>query len=155
MYYTVRQPARLSTRPELVLLINLVLGVAVILFFQCMGTLMGSASRAKQGIRWGLVAHTSAMFSFVTIFTAMNMDLLSVSYIDNRAFPGDDKAPPGPFGYQFRIFSQPINVTPYIMFFLNNWLADGLLVSSTSKYVAHSLNMSRSCSSIVVVSSML
>lgn len=100
-----------------------------------MGTLIGSDSRTRGGIRWGLVAHAAAMFSFVTIFTATNMDLLSISYIDNRAFPGDASAPPGPFGYQFLVYSSPINVTPYIMFFLNNWLADGLLVSSTPNSV--------------------
>jgi len=103
-------------------------GIVVILFFQCMGSLMGSGSRTMGRIKWGLVAHTAAMFSFVTIFTVTNMDLLSISYIDNRAFPGDNMTPPGPFGYQFLVYSEPINVTPYIMFFLNSWLADGLLL---------------------------
>jgi hypothetical protein len=118
----------------------IVLGVVVTLFFQCMGTLIGSTTCSRQGTRWGLVAHATAMFSFVTIFTATNMDLLSISYIDNRAFPGNDMVPPGPFGYQFLVYSEPINVTPYIMFFLNNWLADGLLVSSTSDSVARPFN---------------
>ena len=30
----------------------------------------------------------------------MNFNILSVSYIDNREFSGEDTAPPGPFGYQ-------------------------------------------------------
>ena len=126
-------------------------GIVVIFFFQCMGLLMGSAGRTKRGIRWGLVAHTTAIFSFVTIFTATNLDLLSISYIDNREFLGEDMAPPGPFGYQFLVFSKPINITPYIMFFLNSWLADGLLVSSTLKPVVQSSDLGHSPSSTVAV----
>ena len=129
-----------------------ILGVVAILFFQCMGTLVGSVSRMSGRIRWGLVVHTVAMFSFVTIFTVVNMDLLSISYIDNRAFPGDDKAPPGPFGYQFLVYSKPINLIPYIMFFLNNWLADGLLVSPTPNSVVRLSHLFCFCSSIVAAS---
>ena len=114
-----------------------------------MGTLLGSDGRAGRGIRWGLVAHTAAMFSFVTIFTGTNMNLLSVSYIDNRAFPGNEMVPPGPFGYQFLVFSEPINLTPYIMFFLNTWLADGLLVSFAPTSVARLFNVGRPYSSTV------
>lgn len=116
-----------------------------------MGTLLGSVGRMKGSTKWGLVAHTAAMFSFVTIFTATNMDLLSISYIDNRAFPGNDVIPPGPFGYQFLDYSNPINLTPYIMFFLNNWLADGVLVSSTPRSAAKLFNVHCSSSSIVAV----
>ena len=97
-----------------------------------MGTLLNPTRFARGDIKWGLVAHTVAMFSFVTVFTAANLDLLSVSYIDNREFPGTDVLPPGPFGYQFFIFSKPINIAPYVMFYLNSCLADGLLVSPTS-----------------------
>ena len=71
------------------------------------------------------------MFSFVTIYTAVNLHIQSISYIDNRNFPGDGPdLPPGPFGYQFYIYSKAISVLPSVMFTLNNWLADGLLVSS-------------------------
>lgn len=97
---------------------------------------MGSVDCTKRGIRWGLVAHTVAMFSFVTIFVATNIDLLSVSYIDNREFSGNVMGPPGPFGYQYQDYLKPIYTTPYIIFFLNSWLADGLLVSAASKLIA-------------------
>ena len=95
-----------------------------------MGALFNPANRTKGGIRWGLVAHTVAMFSFVTISTALNLDIQSFSYIDNREFPGNGGIPPGPLGYQFLIYSKAISVVPSIMFILNQWLADGLLVSS-------------------------
>lgn len=69
------------------------------------------------------------MFSFVTIYTATGLDLQSISYIDNRDFPGiDGVLSPGPLGYQFLIYSNAINVVPTLMFQFNNWLADGLLV---------------------------
>ena len=83
----------------------------------------------REGIKWGPVTYTCAMFSFVTIFTAMNLDIQSISFIDNREFPGiPDVLPPGPLGYQFLIYSKAISIVPNLMFLLNNWLADGLLV---------------------------
>ena len=105
-----------------------ILGIVVILFFRCMGAFLNRPR--EMGIRWGLVAHTVAMFSIVTTNTAMSLHVQSLSYIDNREFPGTYGAlDPGPLGYQLLIYSRPINAVPYIMFFLNNWLADGLLVS--------------------------
>ena len=94
-----------------------------------MGALLSPINRKRQGIKWGLVAHTTAMFSFVTINTAMSLDIQNISYVDKRDYPGSEALPPGPFGYQLIIYSKPISVIPTLMFFLNNWLADGLLVS--------------------------
>ena len=100
-----------------------------------MGVLLSPAYRARKGVRWGLVAYTAVSFSFVTIFTALNLDVQSISYIDNREFPGSDTLPPGPLGYQYLIYSKSISVVANLMFLLNNWLADGLLVSSASSSV--------------------
>ena len=78
------------------------------------------------------------MFSFVTIFTAINLDIQSISYVDNREFPGDDVMfPPGPLGYEFLIYSKAISVVPSVMFHLNTCLADGLLVSCLTNSVTH------------------
>lgn len=86
----------------------------------------------RRGIKWILVAHTTAMFSFVTIYTATSLDTLSVSYIDNREFPGlDGLLPPGPLDVIYT--SGAIDVVSNVMFVLNGWLADGLLVSSHSQ----------------------
>lgn len=94
-----------------------------------MAALFDPANRRREGTKWGLVIYTFVMFSFVTIFTAMNSDILSISFIDNREFPGvGDVLPPGPIGYQYSIYSKAISVVPNLMFLLNNWLADGLLV---------------------------
>ena len=99
-----------------------------------MTALLSSANRTRGGIKWGLVVHTITMFSFVMIDCFTNFAIQSISYIDNRAFTGDEMYP-GPFGYQLYTISEPINVVPSVTFYLNNWLADGLLVGSASDSV--------------------
>lgn len=76
----------------------------------------------------------------------MNLNLQSISYIDNRGFPGGGLLSPGPLGYQFLIYSKATSVVPNIMFLLNNWLADGLLASSVSNSVVQAFNGGRSSS---------
>ena len=99
------------------------------LFFQCMAALLDPVNRRRDGNKWGLVAYTTVMFTFVTVFTGMNLNVQSISFIDNREFPGvEGVLPPGPLGYQFFIYSKALSVVPNLMFLLNNWLADGLLV---------------------------
>ena len=111
--------------------VRFVLGTLIVLFFKCMVALLNPAHRRGEGIKWGLVCYTAAMFSFVTVYTAMNDNIQSDSYIDNREFPGvDGVLPPGPLGYQALVYSKPLIIIPNLMFLLNNWMADGLLVSS-------------------------
>lgn len=107
-------------------------GMLVVLFFQCMFTLLNPVHRYRTGggMQWGLLCYIVVMFSLVTVLTAMNLNVLSILYIDNRDFPGVWGAlPPGPLGYQVVISSRAINIIPNVAFNLNNWLADGLLVS--------------------------
>ena len=106
------------------------LGVVIVLFFKCMAALLDPAHRRREGIKWGLVTYTMAIFSFVTIFTAMNLNVQSVSYIDNREYPGDNGFLPGPLGYQLLIGTNIISIIPTIAFLFNYWLADGFLVGS-------------------------
>lgn len=109
-------------------------GIVIVLFFQCMDALLSPYNKGRT--KWGLVAHATAMFSFVTIYTAMTLNIESISFIDNRNFPGADGVlPPGPVGYQFLIYSKAISIVPNVAFLLNNWLADGLLVSSVLESV--------------------
>ena len=85
------------------------------------------------GVKWGLVSYTAVMFLLATVLTVMNLDIQSISYIDNRDFPGvEGKTDPGPYGYLVSIYNKAINVTPNAAFNLNNWLADGFLVGSVS-----------------------
>ena len=97
------------------------------MFFQCLSAFFSSNNR-KGGIKWGYVAYVAAMFSFVTIYTAMSLNLQSISYIDNREFPGTDDVPPGPLGYQWFIHNKAISIVPNLMFIMTNWLADAFLV---------------------------
>ena len=101
------------------------------LFFHCMAALFNPVNRRREGIKWGLVSYTAIAFSFVTIFTAMHLNIQFVSYsdIDHREFPGvGDVLPPGPLAYQWSILPNVFSIVPRIMYVLNNWLADGLLV---------------------------
>ena len=142
-------------RPHLVCFIQNS-GIVVTLFFQCIGTLIGPENRTKNGIKWGLVAHTVAMFSIVTVYTAAALSILSISYIDNREFPCVDGALPlGPIGYQYLTYSNPTNVVVTVMFLLNNWLADGLLVTCVPNSLIHVSDVGRRSSSIVVTSFIL
>lgn len=132
----------------------MVLGTVAILFFQCINALLSPTNQARGNIQWVLAAHTVTMFLLVTIFTAMYLTLQSIIYIDTREFPGNDTSLPGPIGYQHFIYSEAISLVPRVIFMLNNWLADGLLVSSQFNPVTWVSNMGRSSSSIVAVSFM-
>ena len=90
-----------------------------------------------------------AMFTVVTIYTAINLHIQSISYIENRDFPGTDKLPPKPLGYQSFIYFEPIYVVTNVMFVLNNWLADAMMVSSMEKSILKMSDLSCSSSSIV------
>ena len=123
------------------------------LFFKCMIALFNPVYRRGQGVKWGLVAFTLVMFSVVTVHTATDLNLLSVSYIDNREFPGvKGVLSPGPPGYRETVYFKAINIIPNLTFPLNNWLADGLLVSPMSRSLAQLYNAS-SPSFIVVMCS--
>ena len=104
------------------------LGVVVVVAFKCMTALFHPAYRRGEGIKWGFVCYTMVMFSLVTVFTATNLDIQSISYIDNREFPGVEGV--GPFRYEWFISAEILTTVSNVMFPLNNWLADGLLVSS-------------------------
>ena len=95
-----------------------------------MAALFNPVHRRGDGIKWWLVAHTAAMFSFVTVYTAMNLQFQSISFIDNRKFSYESGGPlSGPFMYQFESHSTALGFIPNVMVNLNNWLVDSLLVS--------------------------
>ena len=112
----------------LTLFVWFALGIAIILFFQCMAALFNPIHRRGEGIKWGLVSYTLLMFSFVTVFTAINLNIKSNSFIDNRQFTDPDGTLLGPLGYQTWFRSNMLSITFSVMFPLANWLADGLLV---------------------------
>jgi len=107
-----------------------VLGIVIVMFFQCITALFNPANRRREGIKWGLVIYTVLMFSFVTIRSVMALNLVSISFIDNREFPGvGDQLPPGPIGYTLLACPKATSVVLGLMFLLNNWLANALLAS--------------------------
>ena len=109
------------------------LGIVIVMFFQCMFGLLNPLHRKREGIKWGIVAYTLALFTFVTVYTGMNLNIESISYVDNREFPGiQGMIPSGPLGYRSFVYSDALSIVPNVMFFLNNWLADAFLVSPSA-----------------------
>jgi len=125
----------------------------IVLLFKCMATLFSPGYRRGEGIKWGLVSYTVVMFSLVTIVTAMNLHITSIGFIGNREFTGvKGVLAPGPMGYMMSNYFEAINMIPNSAYLLNNWLADGFLVSS--RFAARSLAQASnagSSSSIVVM----
>ena len=96
-----------------------------------MAALLHPTYRRGEPAKWGLVFYTMIMFSLATMQTVMDTQLQSISYIDNREFPGiEGEIPSGPFGYLVFAIPEATNVASMTAFYLNAWLADGLLVSS-------------------------
>ena len=112
--------------------VRFILGFLIVLFFKCMAALLDPVNRKRERIKLWLVVYTVAMFSIVTVQIAIDLHIQSIGYIDNREFPGIEEAqlPPGPMGYQIFISRKVLPILSRVTFFLNAWLADGLLVSS-------------------------
>jgi hypothetical protein len=156
LFYTVRRPICPPVSFPLTLSVrSAILGIVIVLFFHCMAALLNPANRRGGGVKWGLVAYTAVMFSFVTVYTAGNLNVQSIAFIDNREFSGvSGVMPPGPTGYQLFIYSKAISIVPNLMFLLNNWMADGLLVSFALDPPTEGSNVRSSFSSIVAMLSM-
>ena len=95
-----------------------------------MAALLNPAHRKEEGIKRWLIFYTVAMFSFVTVYTAMNLYIQSNSFIDHRGHLGYEDGFSDPLSYQGSIRVTALGFVPNVMFNLNNSLADGLLVSS-------------------------
>ena len=97
-----------------------------------MTALFNPVNHRGESIKWGLVSYTAVTFSSVTISTVMNLSILSVSYVDNREFPGKGAAPPGPSVYGLDIDPRAPIIVCNLFFVFNDLLANTLLVSCSS-----------------------
>jgi hypothetical protein len=93
-------------------------------------------------------------FMFLTVHTAVNLDITSTAYVDNREYTGADGSPAGPLGYTYRSYSEPVGIVSTFMFLFNNWLADGLMVSSVQNSITQVPNAGCPSSCIVATSFM-
>lgn len=100
-----------------------------------MNALLDPINRRTGSNKLGLIVHTAAMFVIVTINHATNLHPQSASFIDNRDFP------PGPIVYLLSTSTTGISVVSNVAFSLNQWLADGLLVSSIPNPVIQGSNV--------------
>ena len=148
-YYTVRGSMCSFTSAQVPSTYSIVPGIVIALFFQCMTALLGSTNRMRKGnIKWGLVAHTVALFSVATMCLALDLFLLPVSYINGRVFPGGDGIIPGPLGYQAVSKLAMIGGISCSGVQVNQWLVDGLLVSSMLNSAAQVLNLVRASTAV-------
>jgi hypothetical protein len=99
-------------------------GVVIALFFQCTSALLNPLDRTRRSIKWGLVAHTVAMFSFATIYVGMGFHIQSICYIDDRDYDQD-----GPVAYEIVLYRTAVALVANTLVLVNVWLADALLVS--------------------------
>ena len=67
---------------------------------------------------------------------AISLHYPSVIYVNYREFPGNDEFPPGPLGYDSILSTKAAGIVLAVMFPLNQWLADGLLVGLIRNSVA-------------------
>lgn len=67
--------------------------------------------------------YTTILFILNTIYAACSARDVQLDYIDNRNYPG------GPLQFFLATTAIPVNVTAFVVFFIANVLADGLLVS--------------------------
>ena len=80
---------------------SIIAGIIIVLFFQCMGTLLNPINHTRGGTKLGFMAYTAAMFLLATINTAINLDIQSISYVNYWDFPGvPNSLGPGPVEYQ-------------------------------------------------------
>ena len=94
-----------------------------------MAALLNPAIPIRRRIRWALVVHVVALFSFSTISLGIYFDRLSIEYVNNREFHSNNEFPPGPIGYGNLLAPKAATTVLNAMFPLKQWLADGLLVS--------------------------
>src|SRR5579872_447506 len=111
-----------------------------------MYALLNPVNNMGGSAKWGLVSHTTAMFSLFTIPVVISLVTQSSAYIDNRRFPGDNSNPPGPAGYTW---PSALRILFTIGCPISQWLADGLLVSFIPDSVKQAVDIGRSSSCIV------
>ena len=96
-----------------------VLGIVVVLFFRCIAALLNPIHRREERITWGLVSYAVVMFLLVTVGNAVHPYLQSISFINNRDFPGiEGVVDPGPLVYQLFVAPKVLGIVPSVSFTL-------------------------------------
>ena len=119
-----------------------------------MTTLLGPTNRMRGGNKWGLVAHTVALFSVMTAGSAIGLFLLPVGYINGREFPGLGGIASGPLGYLALPKFVMVSGISDAAIQVNQWLVDGFLVSPMLNSATWVLNLSCFHSCIAAMSFM-
>ena len=108
--------------------VQFILGMIIVVLFRSTTALFNPVYRKEQPVKpWWLVCYTVVMFSLASVLMGVNIDLLSIAYIDNREFPGfDGNLPSGPYGYQLFTTLGVLGVATNVMFVLSQLLRSSL-----------------------------
>ena len=100
-----------------------------------MGALLRPDNRMKEGIKWGLLAHTAAMFSLVTVHS--DGPRYRVHFLHRQ--PGIPWCRRHATSWTSRIpvphYAKAVSIALKVTFLLNNWLTDGLFGEHCDKAV--------------------
>jgi hypothetical protein len=99
-------------------------GVVVTLFFMCFSVLYRqTATRVRSRQRIILWVYICVVFILNTLFIAANSQFTQLAFIDDRNYPG------GPAQFENDMWSIPIDEVNNVVFVLQNWMNDGMIVS--------------------------
>jgi hypothetical protein len=82
---------------------------------------------------WFNLSYTTALFIIGTIGNAANLNVMQISFINNRGFPG------GPAAFQVVYYTVPIQIVCMVFFSVGTWMQDAYLVSWS--FVASCFNL--------------
>jgi hypothetical protein len=99
-------------------------GVVVTLFCMCFSVLYRqAATRERSRQRIILWVYICIVFILNTLFIAANSKFTELAFIDDRNYPG------GPAQFENDMWSIPIDEVNNVVFVLQNWMNDGMIVS--------------------------
>ena len=101
-------------------------GAQLVLFCLCFRLLYNQLSHNNSRSTLSILLFLCVAFILGTLFMASIADFAQLSFIDNRNFPG------GPEAFESEMNTNPIELMGNVVFTLQNWLCDGLLVSALS-----------------------
>jgi hypothetical protein len=110
-----------------------VLGVELTLFFMAASLLVKQARRsdgAKRKRTIAMLTYCAVITLLGLLFYASNTQFTQLAFVDDRNFPG------GPNAYEQAMFALPIDELGNVCAIMSTWMADALIVSTTSSTVS-------------------
>lgn len=113
-------------------ILNHHIGIHAAVFAQCLYHIWPRSVKRGTKNNWFLITFIWILFVMGTINFACNTRMTQLMFIDNRAFPG------GPMAWFMTNYGNGVNTAGNAGYIIANFLADALLVSSSSSCLASS-----------------